>query len=255
MPKEIGIILLPDDKESKEVERLHKDIGKKLAEKKLDRECYPSEPHISLFQLVIKHEDEAKLEEAIKALCKGMQSFQLSMHKEITVEKENVFWNTEFPEQLKILQQKIIDVANGFRDKGFIFPQLKDVDRSKLSEQQRTDIDKYGIFWGLPHTADSHCTLYYGFGTDVMKDANNHLKDINPKFTDFKIKAIAVGELGPMGNVLSSKVIQELSSSASLNEQGGQVSSHFFSSTASKVPSPVTDESQLRPNTPSGFKI
>lgn len=74
-----------------------------------------------------------------------------------------------------------------------------------MTPEQRNDIEEFGIFWGLVHNFDPHITIVYDSGKDREGiNIQQCIEKIKPSSGHmFYGKSIAVGELGPAGNVVN----------------------------------------------------
>ena len=226
---EIGIIIIPDEKTQEEAAKLQAGCLGQLAHNKLiDRhsyqENYPNNFHITFYQLRIIEKDLPPLISAIREVAKDVSQLSFKMNNIVKDTQRHLFWGSDEAKNLtglKELHGKIIEKAKNFRHSTEPFSRA-DRGLKKFTNEQCQDIKEFGIFWGLAHNFDPHITIVYDSGED--RDGVNIQKSIAEIKTSypnhsFYGKSIAIGKLGPAGNVTDIvSTIKQLEPSSSFGD-------------------------------------
>ncbi len=209
---EIGVIILPDDKTKGEAKKLQNNCLEQLSHNGLiDRQSYQKNYfnnfHITFYQLRINEENLQPLISALEKITKDISHLSFKMNTTLKDTQHHLFWGSDEAKNLaglKELHKKIIDVAKNFRHQTEPFSRA-DRTLQKFTLEQLQHIQEFGIFWGLVHNFDPHITIVYDSGKDREGiNIQKCIENIEPSSPDhvFYGKSIAIGELGPAGNVI-----------------------------------------------------
>ncbi len=209
---EIGIIILPDEKTQEEAIKLQENCLDQLSLNGLvDRQGYQKNYfnnfHITFYQLRINKENLQPLISAIEEVTRDISHISFKMNNALKDTQHHLFWGSDEAKNLtnlKELHKKIIEAAKNFRHQTEPFSRANRK-LQKFTHEQCQDIEEFGIFWGLAHNFDPHITIVYDSGKDRNGvNIQQCIEKIKPSYSDhaFYGKSIAIGELGPAGNVI-----------------------------------------------------
>lgn len=209
---EIGIIILPDEKTQEEAKKLQENCLEQLSlndliDRQSHQQKYFNNFHITFYQLRIDKENLQPLISAVGEVTRDISHLSFKMNTALKDTQHHLFWGSDEAKNLTILKElhkKIINVAKNFRHPTEPFSRA-DGALKKFTPEQYQDIEEFGIFWGLVHNFDPHITIVYDSEKDreginiqrcieKIKPSSNHV---------FYGKSIAIGELGPAGNVIN----------------------------------------------------
>ncbi len=225
---EVGIIIIPDDPTQKEAKKLHlSSLENLITSKIIDQENYeknfPNNFHITLFQLRIVEDNLSLLSRIVEKSLADFSTLSFRMDPDLQDTQHHIFWASHEAENLPSLNKlhhQVVCAAKDLRDLSKPFSRANPTEKI-FSEKQSKDIKEFGIFWGLPHNFNPHITIIYNSGQDRNGiSIKKCIQNIKPKpLHEFHGKAIAIGELGPAGNVIKIlKIIKPLRSPSSSQE-------------------------------------
>lgn len=212
---EIGIFLLPPNETSRIIDNVGRDVFDHLSKIDPKLKYRKNIPHISLYQMsipVCKLED---LDFELKAIFRDVFPIEVELENFLRVSSGNIFWCIKDDKDFRMLENKIlnssvVDLHSGNPE------QIKEIDISTLSLEQKRYLDQYGIFW-IKNYCTPHFTVFY----DIMKHEdyckNNICRSINVNSEKFFITKAAYGILDYRGNVVKILGIYDL------NKRGGLV--------------------------------
>lgn len=186
---EIGIFLLPNKEASSEIDLFSQTIVRDFH----IPYDYKNIPHVSLFQMCVDKEKLSVIIQSVQEIAENNASLPLLFfQKQLVMKGNNLFLNLYESQALSRLNEKIIENISSLRSKKL----MKQVVDTKTNPSMVEDINKYGIWWGLPHNYDPHFTIVY----DLKKKLE--ITQL-PLFASesFKPSALGVGLLGYNGNV------------------------------------------------------
>ncbi len=211
--KEIGIIILPDNETCLKANMLQDSCLVNLEKSGLIKlatydKNYRNLFHMTLYQLLIESSNLHALCESIKKISLDLQSLSFQMNISLTNTHHNIFWNSDEAKDLISLKkshEEAITEGNKRRIKSETFSRSQYCKTGQLTAQEILDIEEYGIFWGLPHNFMPHITVIYNLNCDKnnirIRDCLDEVQMESHHL--FHAKSIAIGELGPAGNVTS----------------------------------------------------
>jgi hypothetical protein len=169
---------------------------------------YPNYLHISLYQLRILEKNLPQFYREMALFARNTPALSFKMNDSLQDTQQHLFWTSDeaknFPPLTK-LHERMVNEARKYRDQSEAFSQVKKISPNELTVAQSQSIEEFGIFWGLPTNFNPHITLLYNSGKDRNGVSIKHcIEDVKPpRFHEFYGKAIAIGKLGPGGNVVN----------------------------------------------------
>jgi len=190
--REYGIVILPEEKCVKEVEKLNVDITKILSHLKNVKNYW----HVTLYHGAYEIDDLNKIYNNLKEL--QLKPFTLNFSKIYSTADRWIDLGTEKTEYLQNLHTSVVNLASPYHKR----PLARSSDIYKdMTGAQRKRVDNYGVS-GILEAYNPHMTLFYQY------PSNPKLPQAAMKIgNEFKINKIckaskiALGELGYNGNI------------------------------------------------------
>lgn len=162
-------------------------------------------PHISLYQMKYRGENIRLLQDKLEQISNAHGKIVFTMDDHLVLVGKNIFWRSQEAlenQQLQNLLNHIVDTISPLRSP---HPMSQVCARiNSLSLEEKTMVEKYGVYWGLPHNFDPHITLAYNISrTD--KAIVEALKTIKVhQCISFSASDLCLGSIGYHGNLESS---------------------------------------------------
>ena len=176
-------------------------VKAQLQKQDIDFENCSNIPHISLYQLKIKEQHLENIKTKINDICINSLKFSFSMNNCIQEVGNNVFWRSQEAinhSMLRKLLTGIVETIKLFKADNPL--EQISLNINKLTVEQKSLVDEYGVFWGLPHNFDPHITLVYN-----LSKPDTGIMDVTPfkKDIQFIAEEICIGTIGYHGNIES----------------------------------------------------
>ena len=170
-----------------------------LQKQSVEFENCPNVPHISLYQLKINDVYIDKIKTQIRDICKNYSKFSFLMNNNIEKVGNNIFWRSYEAIENPILQHLLIETVESIKQFKDSSPLEQISSRfSTLTPEQKSLVDEFGVYWGLPHNFDPHITLIYNLSRENVTIEKTPLLE---KKVRFIAEEISVGIIGYHGNI------------------------------------------------------
>lgn len=207
---EVGVAFALSEEQTVLSHRLTKQLTAEFSRFGLEVPQVQNNPHISLFQLRTTSQNRANLELEIEAVCKTFPSLRVRMKSNLTDTQENIFWDVEefleSQDRVHSLHRNLVERLVTYRSSNL----LEQIDPQVLTEAQKIDVEKFGVYWGLPGPSfNPHVTLLYGSGVDrtnskgepiLIQSLLGHIGAFSTQEA-FPIRELMLGRLGRDGQV------------------------------------------------------
>jgi hypothetical protein len=162
-------------------------------------------PHVSLYQMNYRGRDIKLLHDKLEQICNAQGKILFTMDAQLDLVGKNIFWRSQEAlenQQLQNLLNHIVDYISPLRS-SHPMGQIREK-MNALSLEEKRLVEKYGVYWGLPHNFNPHITLAYNVSrTD--KAIVEALKTIRvPEGISFLASELCLGSIGYHGNLESS---------------------------------------------------
>lgn len=209
-PVDISIALLPPEDISLEAKRLNSEVINKLTAcgMKLHSEIN-NYPHISIFRARFDEKDIPNLERIIYHISKVATPFEVSLPNSLDIRYNHAGWYASFNPKMNLITNAIIQYALPLSHNRFLMHQDSKMSMlSVLNETQINLLDQFGASW-LISSFDPNITIYYDLPL-IMPCVKNAVETPLTTAVTFKAKYIAIGEIGPHGNLYKIQTVYAL---------------------------------------------